>query len=55
MYEITKGFGESKVLRKPYRTIKVGHWHFEKVFSFLAFPLAPELRKILSRLIYDVE
>ena len=53
MYEITKGFGERKVLRKPYRTIKVGH--FEKVFSFLAFPLAPELRKILSRLIYDVE
>ena len=53
MYEISKGFDERKVVRKPYRTIKVGH--FRKVISFLAFPLAPELRKKLSGLIYNVE
>jgi hypothetical protein len=42
-YEITKGFGGRKVLRKPYRSIKVSG--FRKVLSFLPFPLATELRK----------
>jgi hypothetical protein len=42
-YEITKGSGERKVLRKPYRSIKVSG--FGKVLSFLPFPLATELRK----------
>jgi hypothetical protein len=51
-YEITKGFGGRKLLRKDYRSIKVGR--FGKVLSFLPFPLATELREILGGLLYHI-